>query len=319
LVSGNGVVNGSVASSSRGLPNLDTSTSNPHDQDITIIAGFDFANESISLPGSLVNATINCKIKHPLNGDVTSNDFTTFAPLCFNVNDSENDSIENFSAESYRLQSITYSSQTDITSNTWDSSVSLIGSNNGHNTGLQVYNNKLVAPSIDFRNHNPSATPAANTNLQGPQNNPNYSTATGIRTFYRKFQNLEGGSKSNFTIKLNGTGTNIVSSGTSITGSANNIHVKIKLAQTGSTSNTSTAIADFASSYTSNSALLSNGGGCLDGNLISAINSTNTGSPISNNGTLGGIFVPNGSYIIVIIEASSSWTGYLNQIKFEWR
>ena len=321
LVGGNGVVNSSSNSPSRSLPDLDTSFTNAHDEDISITATYYYQNEEISLPGNLLNTQIRCKIKHPLHGEVTSNYFTPLSPLCYTVNDTETDSIDNFSAESYRLQSVSYANQTGITSgsNDWDSSVSLIGSNNGHNTGLQVYNNKLVAPNIDFRNHNASATPPVNTNLQGPQNNPNYSTASGIRTFYRKFQNLTGASKSNFTIKLNGTGSNIVSSGTSISGSTSNIHVKVKLAQTGSTANTSTAIADFASSYTSDSALLSNGGGCLDGNLISNINSTATESPISNDGTLGGIFVPNGSYIIVIIEASSSWTGYLNQIKFEWR
>lgn len=322
-VNGTGVINGTVNSSNSSLPNLDTSIATAFDEDIEIEAGFNF-DIATSIPGSLQSATINCQINHPIHGNVTSNTQTSVSPLIYTVNDTESSLIENFSAESYRLKTGAYNNQTDISGGTWDSSQSLIGGNAEYNTGLQYLDGKLVYPSLDFRNHDNSVSPIINTNLIGPQNNPDYSTATGHRTFYRKFENNSGASKFGLTLNIVGSNSTIVpvpSSG-NISLSGNDIHVFIKLPENSQTGQ-STGFMDLASSFATGQT--QDNDGCLDGSLTSNI----TTSGASNNATFGTVFAyPGGNIngspvssdsIIIKIVTGSSWTGNLDQITLTWR
>ena len=305
LVSGSGVVNGSVSGSSRGLPSLDTSNSSAYDQDITISAEFDYDNEGRSLPGSLITANISCSVNHPLHNNSVSNTFTTPSPLCYSVVNSSTDLVEDFSSENYRLESGTYANQSDVASINWDSSQSLIGSgsgdNAGHNTGLQVYDDELVAPSINFNN---------TSSMVGPQNNPDYSSATGVRTFFRRFRNTTTSSKFGFDLLIRGNGTSIVDNTTSL--GTGNIKVFVKIPNTSDSQ--STGFMDLALPFSTGQT--SDNDGCYQGTFTSTV--SNSGNGTSNQVAFGTTFVSANDYIVLKIEADSSWTGNLNRIEVDW-
>jgi len=314
-VSGSGVVNGSVNASSRSLPNLDTGVSSAYDNSITINAGFDFQGFTKSLPGSLQTAAISCRVLHPITANsTTSSSFTTPSPLMYNVSNSSTNILEDFSSEDYRLKNGTYNNQSDVSSGTWDSTQSLVGSNTEHNDGLQVYDDKLISPSNNFNN---------TSSMIGPQNNPNYTTATGSsgiasRTFYRYFQNTENSSIASFQIKMKGSGTNIVSSSTGSL-SSSNIFVSIKLPNTSNSQ--STGFLDLAEAYDETQNINQDGSGCLQGSLTSSLNT----SGVYNTINIGGVFVPGANFnsgndknIVVKIQASKAWTGNIDEIKIIW-
>lgn len=318
-VNGNGVVNGTVNSSVRPLPNLDTSVVNAFDEDIEIEASYRY-NFNKSIPGSLQNATLSCRVNHPLRGNLTSSPISSLSPLIYTVTDTQLALVEDFSAESYRLKEGSYNNQTDISGGSWDASQSLVGANVDHNTGLQYLDGNLVYPTQDFRNHDATAVPAINTNLVGPQNNPNYSTASGNRTFYRKFENNSGASKFGIALDIEGSNATIVPNTTPLTG--NNIHVFVKLPENTPTGQ-STGFMDLALPFATGQT--QDNDGCLDGSLTANIVTSGT----SNNATFGTVFaypggtinsvaVPSDSIIIKIVTGPN-WAGNLDQITLTWR
>ena len=299
-VSGAGVINNTYNSSSSTLPDLDTSVSTAYDEDLNIDATFDF-DISKSIPGSLLNAELSCRVKHPLSVSSTSNSSTSANPLIYTVNDTETDLVENFSAESYRLKDNVYNSQSDISSGTWSSTESLVGSNADYNTGLQVFDNKLIYPVSNFSN---------STSLVGPSSNPDYSSSTGDRTFYRKFENNSGASKFGFSLKIKGTNATIVNNTTSLSG--NNIHVFIKLPNTSNSQ--STGFLDLATPFATGQ--FQDNDGCLDGSLTATI--SNSGQGTTNNVTFGTVYAFPGDEVVVKIVAGQNWSGDLNRIELVW-
>lgn len=299
-VVGSGVVNSSYNSSSSVLPDLDVNVANAYDKDIDVSATFDF-DITKSIPGSLLNAELSCRVRHPMSVSATSNGTISASPLIYTVNDSESALVENFSAESYRLKDNTYNNQTDISNGTWSSSESLVGSNAEYNTGLQFFDNKLIYPVSNFTN---------NTSLVGPSTNPDYSVSTGNRTFYRKFENNSGASKFGFSLKIKGNNSTIVNNTTALIG--NNIHVFIKLPNTSNSQ--STGFLDLATPFATGQ--FQDNDGCLDGSLTSTI--VNSGQGTTNNVTFGTVFAFPGDEVIVKIVAGQNWSGDLNRIELVW-
>ena len=127
---------------------------------------------------------------------------------------------------------------------------------------------------------------------------------TGLRKFYRYFQNNSGGSKSNFSLTINGNGT-IVDQQTSLSG--NNIHVLIKLPTT--SNSFETGWMDLAVAFATNQT--ENGDGCLDGTLDSSLNA-------DNNATFGVESVGSNEYIVVKVEADASWSGNISSMSISW-
>lgn len=132
---------------------------------------------------------------------------------------------EGFDDETYRLKGegvgLSYSLIADIAANPWVSTNSLVGAEAYHNTGLQVYNSRLIYPTIDFSSHGTSTA----TNQNYGVSDRNYSTATGQRNYVRYFYNAT--TYGNFTMTINGSGGTFVPRSTAMTG--NNIWVEIKL------------------------------------------------------------------------------------------
>ena len=216
------------------------------------ITGDPILNDSIS---------VSVNVPSPLKSDLSSAGSQSIGGiLLYDLSNTSNSTLESFKAENYRLVSGSYNAQSDVSdvANAWSSTTSLLAVD-----GLMFYNSRLYAPvqggvSGDFRN---TADGGSITN--GPSSNVNYSTiTTGLRTFYRYFENTSGGSKTDFTVTINGSGT-IVSQGTSL--STGNISVLFKLPTTLTTF--STGWMDLAVAFATGQT--GNGAGCLNGSLDS--------------------------------------------------
>jgi len=247
--------------------------------------------------------SVSTDVPAPLKSNLSSAGSQSISGiLLYNLSDTSTTTSETFRGESYRIISGSYDVQANVTAggNTWDSTTSLAGVD-----GLMFYNSRLYAPvqggvSGDFR-----STANGGSIANGPSSNVNYSGITsGQRTFYRYFQNTSGGSKSGFSLTVNGSGT-IASLPTSL--STANLHVLIKLPTTGASFETGwmdLAVA-FATGQTSD------GDGCLEGSLDSSLNATNTV-------TFGTESVGSNEYVVVKIEADASWTGYISSMSVSW-
>ena len=316
-LSGDGITNNTVNSSSRSLPNLDSNVEKAHDKDIVVQTNFTYTS-SESLPGSLTSSSVLCEIKHPISDGQSSN-VTLPKPLIYRINDTETATVEDFSAESYRLQSLDYLNQTEINLGTWDSTKSLIGSDAGHNDGLQIFDSKLEYPETDFSDDNdPSIL------FKGPVNNPDYSAASGERLFYRKFQNTTASSLKGCKIQIKGQNTSISSntydsSSSSYSLSTNEIKVFAKIP--GQTGFLDISIPWASGQYT-------DGAGSLSGDLSSTILNTNTSvtedgvtrtiQGTENEITFGVKEVLSNEFIIIKIVADDTWSGNLNRIEIVW-
>ena len=307
-VTGEGINNSTVNSSSRSLPSLDTSVSKAYEKNITIETDFTYQS-TLSLPSNLTSANINCTVKYPMD-NVSSGQISLPKPLIYRINDTETATVEDFSAESYRLQSLSLSSQTDLNTSSWQSTESLVGASSGHNDGLQIYNNKLVYPTLDFSDD-------SSIMFKGPVNNPDYSTASaaGERTFYRKFQNTTSNSQFGFSLRIKGTNTTISSvdlSDPSNSLSADEIKVYAKIPTTSNSQ--STGFMDLGNSFSSGQT--ADDDGCLQGTLSDEI--VNTGTGTENTVTFGSSFLSPSDYVIIKIVADESWSGELNRIEVVW-
>ena len=263
------------------------------------VTGDPILNSSISL---------NTNVPHPLKSGLSNVGNQSIAGiLLYNLSNTSTTTSETFRAENYRIKSGSYNAQSDVTagSNAWDSTVDIAGGSSGYQDAMIFYNSRLYAPvqggvSGDFRN-----TSGGGSIANGPSSNVNYSSlSSGTKTFYRYFTNTSGGSKSNFSLTIEGSGT-IASQPTSL--STSNIHVLIKLPQTSDPF--STGWMDLALSFATGQT--GDGAGCLVGSLDSSLNATNSA-------TFGTQSVGNGEYIAVKIEASASWTGYISSMSISW-
>jgi hypothetical protein len=192
------------------------------------------------------------------------------------------------------MKNAAYGAQADVGgSNAWSSTDSLLSVD-----GLLFYNEKLVAPNQGANSGNFSGI------TNGPGSNVNYSGITsGTRTFFRKFQNNSGGSKTNFNLTLNGSGTIVASGGTL---NSSNIKVFCKLPNNGSFS---TGWMDLATAFASGQ--VADNDGCLVGSLDSSLNAT-------NETTFGTQSVGASEYIIIKVLADGSWTGNISQMNISW-
>jgi hypothetical protein len=247
--------------------------------------------------------TVSTNVPHPLKANLSSAGSRSISGiLLYDLSNTSTTTSESFRAENYRIKSGSYAAQADVIAgaNTWDSATSLATVD-----GMLYYNSGLYSPnqggvSGDFRN---TADGGSITN--GPSSNVNYSgISSGLRTFYRYFQNTSGGSKSNWSLTVAGSGT-IVSQGTALNSSR--IHILAKLPTTSSTF--ATGWMDLAVAFATGQ--VGDAAGCLDGSLDSSLNATNSG-------TFGTQSVGANEYIVIKIEADAAWTGYISSMSISW-
>jgi hypothetical protein len=249
---------------------------------------------------SILNASLNVSVSvaHPTKSNVEDEGAASITNiLAYNIAEASSSTlktVENMDGESYRLENASYSTQSDVTSGAFDSTVSLASNN-----GLQVWNRRLVAPIQSTNGGNYS------TIVRGPAGNPDYSSlTTGTKTYFRKFTNTKGGSSSNFTLEIDGTGT-IVDNTTSLSGNKLQIFMKVP----GSGTNV-TGWMDLSTSFATGAY------GDNDGCYVETFDSSLNSSILFTSGIK---FIENNNHIVIKIVADGSWTGHVDELRFTWR
>ena len=329
--SGTGISTATDANGVLGYPALTTST-NSQNQVVNYNVTLNFT-PSKSLMGGFVSGgdkhTASIAqvtfLEPPFNGNdntatvFNSGDFTSHKKSGFlrlSISDDSSTSSETFNGESYRLENnnVNYTTQANITGGSYDwnsqNSVDDNGSHPNYSDGLVVFDGKLVAPpqagaSGDCRNI------AAGGSLQSPAGNVNYSIGsltTGMRTYVRSYRNTSGGSKSNATITIHGSGSMEDMSDALNGGGKFSIEVKFPT----SDSTVNTAWLDAASPYTSNNRGVEGAGAFVGdaGDLPLAIAGGGTAFSVTFN---GGSWI-NNQYLLLRVRASASWDGYIDRI-----
>ena len=221
---------------------------------------------------------------------------------------------ETFNSETYRLKGetvgLSYSVVADVTSNAWVSAQSLKIGDSSHNTGLMVYNGKLMYPT--------QATPTANfstpgslvTNLNFGNSDRDYSALTGNRTYIRYFRQVTP-ARSNYLMVITGTGTTtFVAEGTALSGNNAYVHLKLPTGSGGAGTGWLDCYTAFSQAAATNNNY-SSGGVYLNGTRAIGQNWNLT---VGNGRTS---FNSDG-YVVIRITVSSSWTGSIDNISLAW-
>ena len=139
--------------------------------------------------------SVNTNVPHPLKSNLSGVGSQSISGiLLYNLSDNSTTTSETFRGESYRIVSGSYDAQADVISggNTWLSTTSLASVD-----GMMFYNTALRSPNQGANSSNFSGI------TNGPASNVDYSSITsGLRTFYRYFQNNSGGSKQDLVSQL---------------------------------------------------------------------------------------------------------------------
>ena len=308
------------------VPAINTSADTNYTLPMDVTGSFNYSS-SKTLPGtygtSASNVTISTKAYHPISNtsgaaqSASKNNFLVWTPT--QSGSSNQQSVEDFSGEAYRLQDSTYATTTDITNKTWDSTVSLVGANNAYNTGLCIYNGNLIPPS------QAGSSGDFSTGLQGPSGNVNYSlsnVANNTRTYLRAFYNPNtGDSASNIVLRLTGTASLKSDGGPSNAGTLGNntnIHIKVKLVYHSAESTKTTGWLDAGEQATGGN---TDGSGC-SGESLSGLNvvwNNNTQTVQINHPTGRGLYGTsspfNRNYVIIKIETHKQWTGKFTDMR----
>ncbi len=233
---------------------------------------------------------------------------SAFALLLDTVTTGSSDSAEALNTETYRMTNAIESNKDNVsgyaTGGTnpynWDESQSLVGASATHNDGLLIFNGTVRYPS------NTTGTSVTTGNFgaiaNGPAGNPNYSAASGIRTYYRYYYLP---SKSNFIMNVTATTVTFVNSATSPT--ANNLNIEILAPSQTKNGSSVTEWKDCVTAYTADSAIgaYNASGGANVGSIAGA----NWGLTIGTKTTAN-----SGNVIILRIRAAAAWTGSIDTI-----
>lgn len=176
----------SITPSAQSVP--DISGSEDHTKILGVTASVDYDGTY------LLNGTIGMSLDatHPLKADLSNTGSATIAGMLIDADTSTPNSnlSETFEDEDFRISSGSYDTETAASSATWDSTAHMTASGlAGHDDGMLIYNRRLYNPRDgDIPN---SGDFSALVNVESGQ--PDYSSVTGIRTYFRKIQNTTSG------------------------------------------------------------------------------------------------------------------------------
>jgi len=250
---------------------------------------------------SNIAAAVN--VPHPIKSDLSAaQPASQSGILLYNLSNNSTSTSETFRREDHRILSGNYPTQGDVTNsaNDWDSSETLDSLN-----GLCYFNERLYYPTNSDLPYSGDFTSVSN----GPLSNVDYSSLTGDRNFYRAFTNTGASSETNFRLTFAGdSNTRIVPASTSL--SSINIHVFIKLPTT--TNSMESGWLDLAVASASDDTQLNDGDGAYVGTPGSlTINATHQGTFVTQT-------VEQNESLMIRIEASSAWAGYLSSMSIAW-
>ena len=328
LIQGSGIVTKNTASDSTTLPNL---LIGGQSDPVFVTGTLNWNGPNRVLPGTHgtnANTTVSIRPRahHPIKNSgnyklgitVSKNNFL----IASFSNTSNEYGLETFDSENYRLPDGPYSVDTNITSATWDSTISLVSSNSAYSNGLMQYNGKLVAPSKagnsgDFTTYHDGGV------LQGPAGNPDYSQTISQedeRIYLRAFYNHTTSDYSNLEVDITGVGTltseNQISNSAGAIGANNRFKMYVKLVEPTSNNKATTGWLDCGEQATGSVADFA---GCstLPLNQLAVNLGSNTNVPIQlpTGRYLYGTTSPlNRNYLLIKIVAHKSWTGNLTKL-----
>lgn len=196
---------------------------------------------------------------------------------------------EYFDDEAYRMNTSIDITTTSYGSNPypWDSTLSLVGADANHNTGLQTFNGSLKYPATNYSSGYLPTT-----------SQPNYSGAAGSRTWLRYF--TVGSGKQSFTITISSSGTGSFQAASS--GPSGSI-MNLEMLAPNTTQNGSATIEwkDCYTSYTDNNSIGCYASGTRDDNTSTWV--VTLGSRSTS--TSGGV-------VVFRLTAGSGWSGTIN-------
>ena len=317
--SGSGVTTSTSAASSVALAALNNTAD--CEQQALQVTGTVLFDSLTSISGGLGlytdhDVAVTSRIIHPLKStlNTTSKSKTSFMVYSGAIGSTNEYTNEYFNTENYRIISGNYGAQSDVTNagNIWNSENHMTGGGaTGHTLGLATANGYLVSP-LQLGNSGDTRNSADGGSLQAPSGNPNYSSLSGTREIYRRFENNTSNDRSSITVTLYGSGS-LVKKATSL-GANGNFYLEAKIAG-------KTAWLDVGTSYTSNNPGVE-GAGALDG--------ADPGNPAINISTGGTAVVCNfngesllgtvsGAELVVLkISADADWDGYLSRIQIAY-
>ena len=240
-------------------------------------------------------------VPHPLKSNLVGGGSTNSGGiLLYTASNDSTFQTETFKRERFRLTSGSYDTQAAITAPeaTWDSELHLSGAVDQAD-GMIFFYQQLKSPldnslSGDFRNDSEGGSIRF-----APDSNPDYSSLSGHRTFYRSFKNETGDTVRDMSIDIDGSG-NIIQQGGAL--GVSGLSVLVKFPSNGTYE---TGWLDLSQNFSLER--YQNGDGCLVGSLDSTLDATNIA-------TFGSQSLANNESVMMKIEADSSWTGDLDQI-----
>lgn len=279
-----------------------TNSTTPSSQAVAALAGGDNNTKIISVTGSLnfnkspdmlLGGSISCNVSatHPLKANISNTGSISVSGfLIENRTISSDNDTENFHDESFRKTSGSYNAQSDViaAASMWNSQTHMLSAA-GHDDGLLFYNTRLHSPkqgtfSGDFSS-------AAN----GPAGNPDYSSVSGHRTFYRVLTASTGQA---YDVRVifdkAGTTFNNSSLGTG------NMHMFVKVPG-------ATGWMDATQNFVYGQI----------GDYAGALNPAASNSGTTKYLTFGTASVANNDHIMFKFVADASWTGNISSIEFD--
>lgn len=258
---------------------------------------------------NLLNSAVTAKVTatHPLKNTLTNAGTATTGDgfLMDNRTLSSTNLSEKFHDESYRkISSNAYDTQASVTSGTdWDSTAHMVATGTtGHTDGLIMFNQRLYSPkatqlplSGDF---------SALSNVYGGQ--PDYSAASGTKTFYRKIQNTSGAAIRDMKISSTKTTSRVISHASTLGTQKIKIYAKIPA---------DTGWMDISQNFVYGS--VSDGNGALIDGASDNLNVASGQNSAVHCITFGTESVANTEYVMLRILADASWTGYVEQLNFQ--
>ena len=238
-ITGSGITSGTTTS----LPQLNTGLTNPENTSIDILATLPISSNivigNVAPTGQLES---NIQILHPF----TSKSFTGAVEselgfLFYNITQAVNNEVENFTGEANRLQTRDFTvllyGNIDSGVYNWDSTQDLVAGNSQHNTGLLVFNGELLYPNAAYL---ASTYGISNGNFStianAPVGNPNYTSASGQRNYYRLFKSNNATTQSTLTFEITHTGSEsdfLTNGGTAGTPSSDQVKFEFLIKRSG--------------------------------------------------------------------------------------
>ena len=273
-------------------------------------------------PGENYNTTLKVTASTTNNSDAILNDsislqtrvthhfkptFTGAGGSVNNVliydNDTANNNLNQYFQieEGFRITSGSYETQNSVIASAadWNSENHMTASGaTGHEDGLAFYGGQLISPKRVANSGNPS------TLANGPTGNPDYSSITGTRTFYRKIENTQAQPIRDLkiTIYKNSRINNDPLS-------TNNVQVFVKLPG-------STGFMDISQNFVFGS--YSDGDGALIADADDNVRTSSTATAQSTHCvTFGDNEVSNGEHVVIKVIADGAWTGNFSRMVFQ--